>query len=270
MNRDYGQLVLPSNIERNIAAPLDATTKVFTLSGLLHPETFKSTDGIDISYIGMFTVVIGDTEENNGLYILKGDEKGEPITTNINNWIKLQSEYSGELTTQSKYIVDAINEIRKSIEGIDNLDEFKDVIDRLDDLVQKSYTTQYTDTSTYIPLILDENDSTHFPFNTHHYASYKCVLLIKGELGNSPFILEKHLSFTLSTTNDNYKYITYAEISNEDAFNASNLDEDVNLKWVDGDQKEIKNMTLCKDGNLIIEFKANYPCMIQTTILINS
>ena len=68
MSRIPGQLVFPANIERNIAAPLDATMKVIGVSSLTHPDTFRAVnDNIYYSYIGMITVVIGDSNKNNGL-----------------------------------------------------------------------------------------------------------------------------------------------------------------------------------------------------------
>lgn len=107
MTREPGQLVFPANFERNIAAPLDAAQKVNTLSALTSPDTFRAiNDGIDYSYVGMYTVVVGDSEQNNGFYILK-----QQPTTNIANWVKLQVNYSDQLTTNSKTIVDAINEV---------------------------------------------------------------------------------------------------------------------------------------------------------------
>lgn len=109
MTREPGQLVFPANFERNIAAPLDAAQKVNTLSALTSPNTFRAiNDGIDYSYVGMYTVVVGDSEQNNGFYILK-----QQPTTNIANWVKLQVNYSDQLTTNSKTIVDAINEVNE-------------------------------------------------------------------------------------------------------------------------------------------------------------
>lgn len=109
MTREPGQLVFPANFERNIAAPLDAAQKVNTLSALTSPNTFRAiNDGIDYSYVGMYTVVVGDSEQNNGFYILK-----QQPTTNIANWVKLQVNYSDQLTTNSKTIVGAINEVNE-------------------------------------------------------------------------------------------------------------------------------------------------------------
>lgn len=68
MSRTKGNLKLASNFERQINAPLDATSVVSTIADLTKADTFISTDGNNYCYYGMLVSV---TEPNNvGVYKL--------------------------------------------------------------------------------------------------------------------------------------------------------------------------------------------------------
>lgn len=194
MNRDYGQLILPGNIERNIATPLDTTMKVYTLSGLVHPDTFKSiSDGIDYSYIGMFTVVVGDSDNNNGLYILKSFP-----TTDINNWQKLQSSIDNKLNTKSKNIIDAINELNnKTDEKASNTATV---------ITAGGTYLKFNETDNY--LILDNNTITEYTID----------ILISGI--NNRCFLKKTVEFSANTLSPDNIIISHCLITDEDAVDA--------------------------------------------------
>lgn len=107
-NRDPGKLIMSSNIERQIKAPLDASMLVRTTSALTDPNTFKSiNDGNDYSFPGMIVAVIGDVDDyKNGLYILKNLPCANP-----DNWVQLQPAYDNRLKTKSPYVISAINDL---------------------------------------------------------------------------------------------------------------------------------------------------------------
>ena len=68
MSRTKGKLNFALNFERQINAPLDATTAVTTTADLTGSNTFISTDGNNYCYYGMLVSV---TEPNNtGIYKL--------------------------------------------------------------------------------------------------------------------------------------------------------------------------------------------------------
>lgn len=112
MSRDRGQLVFPANFEREFGAPLDASMLVSGITSLTNPNTFITSDeGQNYVFAGMITVVVADTPENNGLYILKNIKH-----TDIKNWQKLQPAIdTSTLTTSSKDIIEAINELNAKI-----------------------------------------------------------------------------------------------------------------------------------------------------------
>lgn len=108
-NRDPGHLIMSSNIERQIKAPLDASMLVRTASALTDPNTFKSIndDGNDYSFPGMIVAVINDVDEyKNGLYILKNLPRVNP-----DNWVQFQPAYDNRLKTKSSHVISAINDL---------------------------------------------------------------------------------------------------------------------------------------------------------------
>ena len=108
LNREPGQLIFPASIERNINGPLDASMLINTFSALTQADTFKSIDGYDFTYKGLFTAVVNDEEEyKNGLYVLI-----DLPSTNPDHWIHLAPIHDNRLETNNKNIIFALNELR--------------------------------------------------------------------------------------------------------------------------------------------------------------
>ena len=209
MARTPGQLVFPANIERNMAAPLDAAMKVIGVSSLTNPETFKAiNDGINYAYVGMFTVVTGDSDKNNGLYILKAFP-----TTNINNWQKLQASTDSRLNTQSKNIIDAINEINV-----------------------KTGDTSTGSSSTTIPaggsgfLKFNETDD-YLELDSNAITEYTISLLISGK--TEKCFLKKVIEFSANTLSEDNIIISHATVTDEDAINAEMIGAVIDMEQVD-------------------------------------
>ena len=209
MSRIPGQLVFPANIERNIAAPLDATMKVIGVSSLTHPDTFRAVnDDINYAYVGMFTVVIGDSNKNNGLYILKAFP-----TTNINNWQKLQSSTDSSLNTRSKNIIDAINEINNKTGDTSTGSSSTSIIAGGTGFLKFNETDEYLD--------LDTNAITE----------YTISLLISGK--TEKCFLKKIIEFSANTLSENNIIISHATITDEDALNAELIGAKIDIEQVD-------------------------------------
>jgi hypothetical protein len=79
MSRDNGLLNLSANFEVQNAAPLDARQKTALKADLINAGTF----GV-YPFVGMLVSVFGDSEANNGVYVLKA----LPSTTEA-NWLKI-------------------------------------------------------------------------------------------------------------------------------------------------------------------------------------
>jgi hypothetical protein len=79
MARDNGLLNLSANFEVQNAAPLDARQKTALKADLINAGTF----GV-YPFVGMLVSVFGDSEANNGVYVLKA----LPSTTEA-NWLKI-------------------------------------------------------------------------------------------------------------------------------------------------------------------------------------
>lgn len=220
MTREPGQLVFPANFERNIAAPLDAAQKVNTLSALTSPNTFRAiNDGIDYSYVGMYTVVVGDSEQNNGFYILK-----QQPTTNIANWAKLQVNYSDQLTTNSKTIVDAINEVNEKT-GI-------------------SSSNISTPVSAGEPTFIQfSEDNPYLTVDNNIVADYEISLtFVSGDT-----IYKKNINF-IANSKINPLAITHAEISDDEIINGSGVMFDADVEQVDSTNNITVGVTVNKEG----------------------
>lgn len=72
--RDRGLIDFSGNFEPQMASPLDGRTRVALKQYLYLPETWISSDGNSYSYKGMIVAVYGDTQSNNGIYELVGDD----------------------------------------------------------------------------------------------------------------------------------------------------------------------------------------------------
>lgn len=213
MNREPGQIVFPANFERNIAAPLDATMKVATLSGLTQSDTFKTlNDGNDYSYVGMFTIVTDDVKKNNGLYILKALP-----TTDINNWQKIQDSTSDCLLTQSKDIIGAINEVNEKTGDIG---------------IQTTVTNVFANTPTLLQL---NNTNTILDLALNAITDYTISLVINSTDGES--LLKKQIDFMVNTLNPDNTIITHAYITDDDALNANFLNAVVDVEQIDTQPK---------------------------------
>lgn len=217
MTREPGQLVFPANFERNIAAPLDAAQKVNTLSALTSPNTFRAiNDGIDYSYVGMYTVVVGDSEQNNGFYILK-----QQPTTNIANWVKLQVNYSDQLTTNSKTIVGAINEVN-----------------------EKADISSSTPVSAGEPTFIQfSEDNPYLTVDNNIVADYEISLtFVSGDT-----IYKKNINF-IANSKINPLAITHAEISDDEIINDSGMMFGVDVEQVDSTNNITVGVTVNKEG----------------------
>ena len=86
MGRSKGLLNISANFEPQMAAPFDAREIVGEKAELTSENIWKANDGTVYAYKGMKVVVINDTLENNGLYLLKDIDY-----TNISNWEKIST-----------------------------------------------------------------------------------------------------------------------------------------------------------------------------------
>lgn len=106
MSRTQGIGALNFNIERQTAAPLDATEVVEYYSDLTSSVTWLSSDGNSYEYIGMKVFVVADPDETKrGMYWLKA----LPITS-ASNWEKVG-------TGGSNYRVEELPEPSEELEG---------------------------------------------------------------------------------------------------------------------------------------------------------
>lgn len=220
MTREPGQLVFPANFERNIAAPLDAAQKVNTLNALTSPDTFRAVnDGIDYSYVGMYTVVVGDSEQNNGFYILK-----QQPTTNIANWVKLQVNSSDQLTTNSKNIIDAINEINEKTGGSSS----------------NISTPVIANDSTFIQF---SEGNPYLTIDNNIVADYEISLtFVSGDM-----IYKKNINF-IANSKINPLTITHAEISDDEIVNGGDIVFDVDVEQVDSTNNITVEVNVNKEG----------------------
>lgn len=220
MTREPGQLVFPANFERNIAAPLDAAQKVNTLSALTSPDTFRAiNDGIDYSYVGMYTVVVGDSEQNNGFYILK-----QQPTTNIDNWIKLQVNSSDQLTTNSKTIIDAINEINEKTGG--------------------SSSNISTPVSAGEPTFIQfSKDNPYITIDNNIVADYELSLTFNSD----DIIYKKTVNF-IANSKIIPLTITHAEVSDDEIINGNDVEFDVDVEQVGNTNNITVEINVNKEG----------------------
>lgn len=220
MTREPGQLVFPANFERNIAAPLDAAQKVNTLSALTSPDTFRAiNDGIDYSYVGMYTVVVGDSEQNNGFYILK-----QQPTTNIDNWVKLQVNSSDQLTTNSKTIIDAINEINEKTGG--------------------SSSNISTSVSAGEPTFIQfSKDNPYITIDNNIVADYELSLIFNSD----DTIYKKTVNF-IANSKIIPLTITYAEVSDDEIINGNDVIFDVDVEQVGNTNNITVEINVNKEG----------------------
>lgn len=220
MTREPGQLVFPANFERNIAAPLDAAQKVNTLSALTSPDTFRAiNDGIDYSYVGMYTVVVGDSEQNNGFYILK-----QQPTTNIDNWVKLQVNSSDQLTTNSKTIIDAINEINEKTGGSSS----------------NISTSVSADEPTFIQF---SKDNPYITIDNNIVADYELSLTFNS--GDT--IYKKTVNF-IANSKIIPLTITHAEVSDDEIINGNDVEFDVDVEQVGNTNNITVEINVNKEG----------------------
>lgn len=106
MSRTQGIGALNFNIERQTAAPLDATEVVEYYSDLTSSATWLSSDGNSYEYIGMKVFVVADPDESKrGLYWLKA----LPMTS-ASNWERVG-------TGGSNYRVEELPEPSEDLEG---------------------------------------------------------------------------------------------------------------------------------------------------------
>lgn len=106
MSRTQGIGTLNFNIERQTAAPLDATEVVEYYSDLTSSATWLSSDGNSYEYIGMKVFVVADPDETKrGMYWLKA----LPITS-ASNWEKVG-------TGGSNYRVEELPDPSEDLEG---------------------------------------------------------------------------------------------------------------------------------------------------------
>lgn len=97
MARIKGTQITGAPFEVTLAAPLDAKTNVALKSDLTNPETWKAPSsagknaGLMFCYYGMLVYVGNDTEENNGLYVLKnsGANKANDDAQVASNWERI-------------------------------------------------------------------------------------------------------------------------------------------------------------------------------------
>ena len=97
MARIKGTQITGAPFEVTLAAPLDAKTNVALKSDLINPETWKApsaagnNEGLMFCYYGMLVYVGNDTEENNGLYVLKnsGANKANDDAQVASNWERI-------------------------------------------------------------------------------------------------------------------------------------------------------------------------------------
>lgn len=97
MARIKGTQITGAPFEVTLAAPLDAKTNVALKSDLTNPETWKAPSaagknaGLMFCYYGMLVYVGNDTEENNGLYVLKnsGANKANDDALVESNWERI-------------------------------------------------------------------------------------------------------------------------------------------------------------------------------------
>jgi hypothetical protein len=83
MARNFGTFNVSANYEPTIGLPFDARQLVAFKEDLINPATW--TNGNKYLYNGMFVSVGKDTEENNGLYILKNRLN----YTSYDAWVKI-------------------------------------------------------------------------------------------------------------------------------------------------------------------------------------
>lgn len=85
MARQRGMFNDSANYEPTISAPQDARQLVEYKADLVLEETWAQKNGAMYIYNGMFVVVSKDTDENNGLYILRDKDN----FTQEKSWVKL-------------------------------------------------------------------------------------------------------------------------------------------------------------------------------------
>ena len=204
-NRDPGQLVFSSNIERQVEAPLDASMLVRTASALTDPNTFKSiNDGNDYSFPGMIVAVIDDVDDyKNGLYILKNLPRANP-----DNWVQFQPAYDNRLKTKSTHIVSSINELRSSAIAFlkEHNDEYDIAIDqlnattkRLDTNIDQLKGHVFTTINT-LDTKVDENYTTLFEKITNNQSANSItqdeqrtdINVLRGNLINAESRIDTH------------------------------------------------------------------------------
>lgn len=220
MARDPGQIVFPANIERNIAAPLDSTMVVSGVDSLTAYDTFRAiNDGRDYSYIGMITVVINDTEENNGLYILK-----EFPTTKISNWKKV-GKSDADITEINKQIQNITNNVSSISETLSTVET------KIENVAPTTHTTTISSIGEYIDCDID--GYSYLEIDRDSIIDYHVTLFINS-IENTDCFLVKTLDFSANTTGTK-PIISHVYVTDEDAHNADQIKAHVNIDPVDKD-----------------------------------
>ena len=249
MARDPGQIVFPANIERNIAAPLDSTMVVSGVDNLTAYDTFRAiNDGRDYSYIGMITVVINDTEENNGLYILK-----EFPTTKISSWKKIGEGEGVDINEINKQIQIINNTIESQNSIISALDSSVDTISetvstvetKIENVAPTTHTTTISGTGEWIECYIDEKP--YLELDKDAIVVYHIAFFINS-VENTDCFLVKTLDFSTNTVGHE-PTVSYAYVTDEDAHNADQINAHIDIEQMVGDPYK-----------LIIKIKMNITC----------
>ena len=242
MARDPGQIVFPANIERNIAAPLDSTMVISGLTSLTAYDTFRAiNDGRDYSYIGMITVVINDTEENNGLYILK-----EFPTTKLSNWKKIgNSDTDIDIAEINKQIQNINNNVSSISETISTVET------KIENVAPTTHTTTISGTGEWIECYIDKKP--YLELDKDAIVDYHITFFINSVENNNRFLV-KTLDFSANTFGDK-PTISHAYVTDEDACEADQIDAHIDIEQMDNDPYK-----------LTIEMKMNITCNVYVQV----